>query len=156
MSVGSAAYHRTKIALVKVTFDLLIASHNRLVSLNVLVGLRVAFDMTGPSILMQRLELVFEAKYATLEWFRSYSLERFQFVHVNDVLYPTKVYHTSLLQLDVDTGFCTLANSFDLLQNSLRKCFLTACNKFQCYTDDTQPYLSPKPGGNTAINLRVV
>lgn len=93
--------------------------------------------MTGPRILMQRREHVFEVKYATLHWFRSYLLERFQFIYGNDALYPTKVYHTSLLQLDVDT-------IFDLLQNSLSKCFLTACNKFQCYTDGTKSYLSIK------------
>lgn len=86
--------------------------------------------MTGPSILMQRLEHVFEDKYATLV--PIIFIRKIPVFHVNDVLYPTKVYHTSLLQLDVDKGFCTLANSFDLLQISLRKCVLTACNKFQC------------------------
>lgn len=87
MSVGFRAHRSTKIALVKATNDLLMASHNWLVSLNVLLYFSAAFDINHPSILSQRVERVLGMKDTSLHWFRSYLSDRFQFVHVSDVLY---------------------------------------------------------------------
>lgn len=154
MSVGFSAPHRTKIALVKVTFDLLIASHYWVVSC-ILLGLRVTFDMIVPSILMQRLEYLFQIKYATLHWFLSYSSERFQCVHINDVLYPTKVYNTSLLQLDVDAGFCTWPILLIFYRIPLGNFSSQhAINFSATLMIPGLTYLWP--GGNTAINPRLV
>lgn len=71
MSVEFRAHHGTKIALVKLTNDLLIASHNCLVSLNVLLDFSGAFDINDPSILSQRVECVLGKKDTSLHWFRS-------------------------------------------------------------------------------------
>lgn len=120
MSVGFRAHHGTKIALVKVTNDLLIALHNWLVSFNVLLDFGGAFDINDPSILSQRVERVFGMKDTSLHWFRSYSSHRFQFVHVSDVLYSR-----------VRRGYS-------------EQLFSSFIDFYRLYTDDTWSYLSIK------------
>ena len=69
-------HHSTETALVKVTNDLLLASDSGLVSVLVLFA---AFDTINHSILLQRLEHVIGIKGTVLDWFKSYSSDRFQF-----------------------------------------------------------------------------
>lgn len=83
---GFRSHHSTETALVRVTNDLLMASHSGLVSKLMLLDLSAAFVVEYCEQQYQRLECVIGIIGTALLWFKSYLSNRFQFVHVNGVL----------------------------------------------------------------------
>ena len=83
--LGCTHNHSTKTVLIKVTNNLLIASDNSLICVLVILDLRAAFNAIDHNILLKRLKHFIRIKGTALDWFKSYSSDRFYFLHINDV-----------------------------------------------------------------------
>ena len=69
------AGHSTETALLRVVNDLLVASDNKQVSVLTLLNLSAAFDTIDHTILVHRLQHLFDILDKALEWLRSYPSE---------------------------------------------------------------------------------
>ena len=77
------AGHSTETALLRIANDILTASDANQVSILTLLDLSAAFDTIDHSILLSRQEQHFGVSDLALNWFKSYLLNRFQFVSVS-------------------------------------------------------------------------
>lgn len=80
MQSSFCKFHSVETALVKVTYDLLIASDSDCLSILVFLDLSAAFDTVDRSLLITRLEAVFGVSDNVLKWIRSYLTHRKHFV----------------------------------------------------------------------------
>ena len=134
-------HHSTETALLKVTNDILLSMNRQHVSLLVLLDLSSAFDTVDHTILLNRLQSHFGICGSSLSWFESYLSCRTQFVSI-------KGYNSSNIpvQHGVPQGSCLGPLLFSLYTSPLFDLIRSHLPDMHCYADDTQVYLSFKPG----------
>ena len=134
-------HHSTETALLKVTNDILLSMNRQHVSLLVLLDLSSAFDTVDHTILLHRLQSHFGICGSSLSWFESYLSGRTQFVSIkgsNSSNIP--------VQHGVPQGSCLGPLLFSLYTSPLFDLIRSHLPDMHCYADDTQVYLSFKPG----------
>ncbi len=138
---GFRPSHSTETALIRVTNDMCFSSDRGCISLLALLDLNAAFDTIDHNILLNRLENFVGISGSALLLLKSYLSDCHQFIAVNE-----EVSHRSQVQFGVPQGSVLGPLLFTLymlpLGNIIRKYGVSV----HCYADDTQLYISLRPG----------
>ena len=141
-------HHSTERALLKVMNDVLLKMNSQHVTLLILLDLSAAFDTVDHSILLDRLTKDVGLQCKAHDWFRSYLSGRSQRVAIDG----SKSMEFSL-DCGVPQGSCLGPLLFVIYTSSLFKIIERHLPQVHCYADDTQLYLSFRPGDDDAQDV---
>ena len=141
-------HHSTETALLKVMNDVLLKMNSKHMTLLILLDLSAAFDTVDHSILLDRLTKVVGLQGKAHDWFCSYLSGQGQRVTINGSL-------SMEFSLDsaVPQGSCLGPLLFVIYTSSLFKIIECHLPQVHCYADDTQLYLSFRPGDDDAQDV---
>ncbi len=142
--------HSTETALLKVQNDILRCMDNGEVVLLLLSDLSAAFDTLDHHILLSRLKSQYGIDGVALKWIESYLTQRKQHVMINGEHSEPRVLKYGVPQGSV-LGPLLFTNYTAPLSDIADKHGLT----IHMYADDTQPYISFKPGVDTEEEVAV-
>ena len=137
--------YSTETALLKVQNDILLNMDCQQVTLLVLLDLSAAFDTVDHSILLHRLETSFGITGTVRKWFESYLSGRCQRIAFKDGIsdiFP--------LTCGVPQGSCLGPLLFTMYASKLFDVIKEHLPTAHAYADDTQLYLSFKPGNGAS------
>jgi hypothetical protein len=140
-------HHSVETALRKVQNDVLMSLDNQHGVVLVLLDLSAAFDTVSHHLLIERLQHQFGIQQAALQWLRSYLEGRKQAVRLSERLSaPIDVKH------GVPQGSVLEPILFTLYTSPLASIIVRHALNVHMYADDTQLYLSFKPGSTASFD----
>ena len=133
--------HNTESSLLKVFNDILLEMNNQNVTLLVFLDLSAAFDTIDHNILIARLNSNLGISEPALSWFKEYLSDRSQRVSING-----SISKKFIISSGVPQGRCLGLLLFIIYASDLFKVLNKHSVKAHAYADDSQLYLSFKPG----------
>ena len=132
--------HSTETALLQVQNDILKAMDDKSVSILIMLDLSSALDTVDFNVLLCHLETNFGVTGLPLSWFKSYLLNRRQYIKINNTSSSPNTF-----QCGVPQGSVLGPLLFSIYISPLGKIIMKYGLSYHLYADDTKLYMSFLP-----------